>query len=136
MSLPEIIAVARGDATGDLLFANGRVVNTLTAEIEETDVVVSAGRVAALGPGYQARRTVDLRGRYLLPAFINGHTHIESSHLWIGEYARAVVAHGTAAVVTDLHEVANVAGLWGVEQVVRAASALPLELYLLSLIHI
>jgi len=131
MNLPEIIAVSRGDATGDLLFTNGRVVNTLTAEIEETDVVVSAGRVAALGPGYQARQTVDLRGRYLLPAFINGHTHIESSHLWIGEYARAVVAHGTAAVVTDLHEVANVAGLWGVEQVVRAASALPLALYLM-----
>jgi adenine deaminase len=131
MSLPDIIAVARGDATGDLLFTNGRVVNTLTAEIEETDVIVSAGRVAAVGPGYRARQTVDLRGRYLLPAFINGHTHIESSHLWIGEYARAVVAHGTAAVVTDLHEVANVAGLWGVEQVVRAAAALPLELYLM-----
>ena len=131
MSLPDIIAVARGDATGDLLFTNGRVVNTFTAEIEETDVIVFAGRVAALGPGYRARRTVDLRGRYLLPAFINGHTHIESSHLSIGEYARAVVAHGTAAVVTDLHEIANVAGLWGVEQVVRAASALPLELYLM-----
>jgi len=131
VSLPDIIAVARGDAPGDLLFTNGRVVNTLTAEIEETDVIVFAGRVAAFGPGYRARRTVDLRGRYLLPAFINGHTHIESSHLWIGEYARAVVAHGTAAVVTDLHEVANVAGLWGVEEMVRAASALPLELYLM-----
>jgi adenine deaminase len=131
MSLSDLTAVARGDATGDLLFANGRVVNTLTAEIEEIDVLVSAGRVAALGPGYQARRTVDLRGRYLLPAFINGHTHIESSHLWISEYARAVIAHGTAAVVTDLHEAANVAGLWGVEEIVRAAAALPLDLFLM-----
>ncbi len=130
MSLPEIIAVARGDAPADLRFANGRVVNTLTAEIEEIDVLVFGGRVAALGPGYRARRTVDLRGRYLLPAFINGHTHIESSHLWIGEYARAVVARGTAAVVSDLHELANVAGLWGVEEAVRAAAALPLDLYL------
>jgi adenine deaminase len=131
MSLPEIIAVARGDAPADLRFANGRVVNTLTAEVEEIDVLVFGGRVAALGPGYRARRTVDLRGRYLLPAFINGHTHIESSHLWIGEYARAVVACGTAVVVSDLHEVANVAGLWGVEEVVRAAAALPLEFRLM-----
>jgi adenine deaminase len=131
MSLSDLTAVARGDATGDLLFTHGRVVNTLTAEIEEIDVLVSAGRVAALGPGYKARRTIDLRGRYLLPAFINGHTHIESSHLWISEYACAVVAHGTAAVVTDLHEAANVAGLWGVGEIVRAAAALPLALYLM-----
>lgn len=132
MSLAEEIAVARGDAPGDLVFANARVVNVFTAEIEETDVLVFAGRVAALGPGYQARRTVDLRGRFLLPAFINGHTHIESSHLWITEYARAVVARGTAAVVTDLHEVANVAGLPGVEAAVRAAAQTPLEVYLMA----
>ena len=37
MSLPDLIAVARGDAPGDLLFTNGRVVNTLTAEIEDVD---------------------------------------------------------------------------------------------------
>ncbi|HUS83043.1 MAG TPA: amidohydrolase family protein, partial [Dehalococcoidia bacterium] len=132
MSLTDLIAVARGDAPGDLLFTNGRVVNTLTAEVEETDVVVFDGRIAGLGSGYQARETVDLRGAYLLPAFINGHSHVESSHLWITEYARAVVPHGTAAVLTDLHEIANVAGLAGVREVVRAAASLPLDLRLMA----
>lgn len=132
MSLAEAIAVARGDAPGDLLLANGRVVNIFTAEIEAADVLVFAGRVAAIGAGYQAHRTVDLRGRFLLPAFINGHTHIESSHLWVTEYARAVVPHGTAAVVTDLHEIANVAGLPGIEAAVRAAVPTPLTLYLMA----
>jgi adenine deaminase len=132
VSLEELIAVARGDAPGDLLLANGRVVNTLTGEIEETDVVVFAGRVAGLGDGYEARERIDLRGSYLLPSFIDGHTHIESSMLWVDEYARAVVPHGTAAVVTDLHEITNVCGLFGMEQVVKAAAALPLELYLMA----
>ena len=54
--LAGLIAVARGDAPGDLLFTNGRVVNTLTAEIEETDVVVFDGRIAGLGSGYQGAR--------------------------------------------------------------------------------
>ncbi|MGD0765256.1 MAG: adenine deaminase, partial [Dehalococcoidia bacterium] len=90
------------------------------------------GRIAGLGPGYRARETVDLRGAYLLPAFINGHTHVESSHLWIGEYARAVLPHGIAAVVTDLHEIANVAGFRGLQAVTRAAASLPLELYLMA----
>jgi adenine deaminase len=131
-NLAALIAVARGDAPGDLLFANGRVVNTLTAEIEEMDIVVFDGRVAGLGAGYQARETIDLRGAYLLPGFINGHSHVESSHLWITEYARAVVPHGTVAVVSDLHEIANVAGLSGIREVVRAAADLPLDLRLMA----
>jgi adenine deaminase len=132
VSLADLIAVARGDAPGDLLFTNGRVVNTLTAEIEETDVVVFDGRIAGLGGGYDARDTVDLGGAYLLPAFINGHTHIESSHLWITEYARATVPRGVLGVVTDLHEIANVAGIAGIRAVLRAAAALPLELHLMA----
>jgi adenine deaminase len=131
MARKDLIAAARGDIPGDLLFHNGRVVNVFTAEIEETDVLVHDGRVAGLGAGYRARQTVDLRGAYLLPGFINGHTHIESSMLWVSEYARAVVPHGTAVAVTDLHEIANVAGLAGMRQVLEAAAGLPLELRLM-----
>ena len=130
--LADLIAVARGDAPGDSLFTNGRVVNTLTGEIEGTDVVVFDGRIAGLGGGYRARQTVDLRGACLLPAFINGHTHIESSHLWITEYAHAVAPRGVLGVVSDLHEIANVAGLAGIRAVFRAAAGLPLDLHLMA----
>jgi adenine deaminase len=131
MGRKDLIAAARGDTPGDLLFRNARVVNTFTGEIEETDVLVYEGRVAGLGPGYQARQTIDLRSAYLLPGLINGHTHIESSMLWVGEYARAVVPHGTSVAVSDLHEIANVAGLAGMQQAVEAAAGLPLELRLM-----
>jgi len=131
MGRKELIAAARGDIHGDLLFRNARVVNTFTGEVEETDVLVYEGRVAGLGSGYQARQTIDLKGAYLLPGLINGHTHIESSMLWVGEYARAVVPHGTAVAVSDLHEIANVAGLAGMQQAVEAAAGLPLELRLM-----
>jgi adenine deaminase len=131
MGRKDLIAAARGDSPGDLLFRNARVVNTFTGEVEETDVLVYEGRVAGLGSGYEARQTIDLRGAYLLPGLINGHTHIESSMLWVGEYARAVVPHGTAVAVSDLHEIANVAGLAGMQQAVEAAAGLPLELRLM-----
>ena len=131
MGRKELIAAARGDTPGDLLFRNARVVNTFTGEVEETDVLVYEGRVAGLGSGYEARQSIDLKGAYLLPGLINGHTHIESSMLWVGEYARAVVPHGTAVAVSDLHEIANVAGLAGMQQAVEAAAGLPLELRLM-----
>src|SRR3989304_10193509 len=116
MSSKDLIAAARGDIPGDLLFRNTRVVNVFTGEIEETDVLVYDGRVAGLGAGYRARQTVDLRGAYVLPGLIKGPTHLESSMLWVSEYARAVVPHGTSVTVTDLHEIANVAGLAGLAQ--------------------
>lgn len=132
MDTADLIAVARGDAPGDLLFRNARVVNTFTGEIEETSVVVAGRRVAGLGEGYSGQEVVDLAGAYLLPGFINGHTHIESSLLWVGEYARAVVPHGTTTVVTDLHEIANVAGLAGLRAALRASRQTPLDLRLMA----
>ena len=127
-----LLAVARGERPGDLLFKNARVVNTFTAEVEETDVVVFQGRVAGLGRGYAAREEVDLTGRYLLPGFIDGHVHIESSYLWAPQYARGVVPRGTLAVVSDLHEIGNVAGLDGLKAVLAACQPLPLDLFLMA----
>ncbi len=132
MALEELIAVARGDAPGDLLLANARIVNVFTSEIEEGDVVLFDGRIAGVGRGYRARQVVDLGGAYLLPGFINGHTHIESSMLSIGQYARAVVTRGTTSVVTDLHELANVAGLWALRRLLRDAARLPLDVFLMA----
>jgi len=132
VALEELIAVARGDTPGDLLLANARIVNVFTSEIEEGDVVLFEGSIAGVGPGYRARQVVDLGGAYLLPGFINGHTHIESSMLSIGQYARAVVARGTTSVVTDLHELANVAGLWALRRLLRDAARLPLDVFLMA----
>src|SRR3990170_4065429 len=111
MDREEVIAVARGDSAGDLLLAGGRIVNVFTGEVEEGDVVIAGGIIAGIGSDYQPAETVHLDGAYLLPGFINGHTHIESSFLGLPQYARAVLAHGTTSVVTDLHELANVGGL-------------------------
>jgi hypothetical protein len=42
---------------------------------------------------------VDLAGAYLAPSLIDAHFHVESSMLTAAEFARAVVPHGTGAVV-------------------------------------
>ena len=133
LSKPDLlIKVAKGELPADLILANARVVNVFTGEIEPGNVAICGGRIAGVGDYHQAQQVLDLTGKYLAPGFINGHTHLESSMLDIGQYARAVVPRGTLALVTDLHEIANVCGLEGIRYVLNSARRLPLELFLMA----
>lgn len=127
-----LVRVARGELPADLVLANARVVNVFTGEIEPGDVAVCGGTVAGVGEYRQGAEVIDLAGRFLVPGFINGHTHLESSMLDVGQYARAVVPRGTLAAVTDLHEIANVAGVEGIRYILDGARRLPLELFLMA----
>jgi adenine deaminase len=130
--LNQLISVARGESPADLILANARVVNTFTGEIETGNVAVCGGKVAGVGDYKKARETIDLNGKYLAPGLINGHTHLESSMLDVGQYARAVVPHGTSSIITDLHEIANVCGLDGIKYVLECARRLPFDLFLMA----
>ena len=130
--LAHLISVARGELPADLVLANARVVNVFTGEIESGNVAIWGDRIAGVGDYRQAKQVLDLGGKYLAPGLINGHTHLESSMLDVGQYARAVVPRGTLAVVTDLHEIANVCGLEGMRYVLGCARRLPLELFLMA----
>jgi adenine deaminase len=128
--LQDILSVARGDAPADFLFTNGRVVNTISYEIENISVAVKDGIIAGLGE-YDAREVIDLKGAYLCPALIDGHIHIESSLLSPAEFARAVVPRGTGAVVCDPHEIANVCGEDGIRYMLEATETLPLDVFVM-----
>src|SRR5512137_2546883 len=108
-----LILAARGSEPADLVFINARIVNVFSGEIETGDVAVINGRIAGTGNYRNAKRVVDLNNRFLVPALIDGHVHMESSMLDVGQYARAIVPHGTLSIVTDLHEIANVSGIEG-----------------------
>jgi adenine deaminase len=124
------LAVARGENPAELLFKNGRVVNVLSGEIYQANIAVDDGRIIGLGD-YKARRTIDLRGAFIAPSLIDGHFHVESSQLTAAEFARAVVPHGTGAVVIDPHEYANVLGLDGIRYVLESSKGLPLDFFIM-----
>jgi len=126
-----LIAVARGDAPPDLVVRGARVFSAFTREWIETDVAVAEGRVAGLG-SFDGGDNVDGGNQYLVPGFIDAHVHIESSKLMVDEFARAVLPHGTTAVVTDPHEIANVLGTDGIHWLLDVCEGLPLEVFVMA----
>ncbi|MBA7611874.1 Adenine deaminase [subsurface metagenome] len=130
--LARLISVAKGERPADLILANAKVVNTFTGEIESGNVAICGDRIAGVGDYHQAKQVLDLAGKYIAPGLINGHTHLESSMLDVGQYARAVVPRGTLALVTDLHEIANVCGVEGMRYVLNCVRRLPLDLFLMA----
>ncbi len=74
-------------------------------------------------------RRHDVNAPYILPGLIDSHVHIESSMLIPSRFAEMAVKHGTTAIVTDPHEVANVAGEEGVRFMVNNAKTVPFKFY-------
>jgi len=131
--LPALLAAARGDEPADLILANGQVVNVFTGQVSRTNVAVKDGRIAGVGPEYEkALEVFDLAGQYVLPGFIDGHIHIESSLLSMREFARLALIHGTTTVVADPHEIANVLGVAGVKYMLKASEGMPLDVLLMA----
>lgn len=122
------LVAARGTGPADLLLVGGTVVNVFSGELEETNVAIVGNRIAYVGDYGRGWETIDVRGKFVAPSFIDAHVHVESSLLWLPEFARAVVPHGTGLVVTDPHELANVAGLPALTAAREAARGLPLHL--------
>jgi adenine deaminase len=131
-NLKYFISVAKGESSADLLLTNARVVNVFNGEIESANIAIYQDYVAGIGDYNKAQKTIDLKSRYVAPGLINGHVHLESSMLDVGQYARAVVPHGTSAIVTDLHEIANVCGMDGIKYVLDCARSLPFDLFLMA----
>jgi len=129
-NIQQKLSIARGEQPAELLFKNAKLVNVLSGEIYASDVAVDDGRIIGLGE-YEGRKVIDLQGAYLAPSLIDGHFHVESSMLTAAEFARAVVPHGTGAVVIDPHEYANVLGLEGVRYILESSKGLPLDFFIM-----
>lgn len=124
---------AAADARAECLLRGGRVLNVFTGELETTNVLVGGGLVLGVGPGYrEAPHVYEVDGTVVLPGFIDGHFHIESSLLTPARLAEVVVPHGTTTIVADPHEIANVLGLEGVRWMLEASAGLPLDCFFMA----
>ena len=126
--LREQVAAATGSKKAELVLKNAQIVNVFTQSVETGGIAIEGGYIVGIG-NYEGITEKDLGGAYVCPGFLDGHIHIESSMTSPGEFERAVVPHGTIAVITDPHEIANVAGTAGIRFMMQSAQKLDLDVY-------
>ncbi len=128
MNLSKQIQAALGQQKADLVIKNASVLNVFTEQFEKTDVAVTDGVIVGLG-SYEGEEEIDAKGKTLVPGFIDGHVHLESSIISPKQYCKTVVPHGTTAVVTDPHEITNVLGKTGFYYMIEETRELPIDVY-------
>lgn len=128
MDLAQRIRTALGKRPPALALKGGWIVNVFTGEVLPGDVAVEDGLIVGVGE-YDGAANVDVRGKWIVPGFLNAHCHVESSMVLPGAYCREELRHGVTTLITDPHEIANVAGREGIAYMLAATEGLPIRYY-------
>ena len=117
----------------DMLFTNARVYNVFLKQWNTIEVAVLNGKILYTGDAREAGITsievIDCENRPLIPGMIDIHLHIESSLCVPTTFAKAVLPHGVTTVVSEPHEIANVFGLSGVEEMIRVSEGAVIDIF-------
>jgi adenine deaminase len=130
--LRKLIACGKGNIPCDYKFSNVMLVNVVSAEIYPTDIYVLGKRIVSIDPNadLKANHVIDCQGMYALPGLIDTHMHFESSMLSPEAFANVIVPKGTTTLLSDLMEIANVAGKPGLREILESIKMLPYRMLL------
>jgi len=101
----------------------GNLADIENRKIFPAEIEIQSGKITDITP------VDEICSSYIIPGFIDAHIHIESSMLSPVEFSKAAMRHGTIAVVTDPHEIANVCGTEGVEYMIENSENTPMYIY-------
>ncbi|HJJ35927.1 MAG TPA: adenine deaminase [Methanocorpusculum sp.] len=113
------------------IFTHACLFNPVDCSWNLQSFAVENGRVTALDPVAvpSGETVVDLQGKRVIPGLIDAHVHIESSLLIPREFGRLVLSHGVTTAICDPHEIANVAGVAGIDFMLADAKYSPADLF-------
>ncbi len=131
--LAQNILTSQGQVEADFILRNALVADVFTLTWKKADIVVKNGLIVALDTDNRFKATYeeDAAGHYVVPGLIDGHIHIESSMLTPAEFSRVLVPHGITTVITDPHEIANVAGTEGIHFMLDDAKKADMDIFVM-----
>lgn len=130
--IEELIKASQGYIDNDTVFKNIKILNVFTKEWIFAHVYIYKKWISHVEydvnkPLMHSKNIINGNDLFLCPAFVDAHTHIESSLLTPVNYAKLVIPHGTLTILEDAHEIANVAGEEGLRYMLSNAKSLPMR---------
>lgn len=124
-----LVDVAQNKVPAQLILRNAKILDVFTGSIYPADIAIADGKIAGIGQYETGDTVIDLEGRYVSPGLINAHCHVESSMAAPGYYCMEELRWGVTTLITDPHEIANVAGTAGIRYMLDATRDLPINYY-------
>jgi imidazolonepropionase-like amidohydrolase len=91
------------DARGNLLIRNATILTVTGGTLENSDLLVTNGRIAQIGSGLKAPsgvRVIEAKGKFVMPGIIDAHSHIAVSGP-VNEWTNPVTAEVAIRDVLD-----------------------------------
>ncbi len=117
--------------TVDLCCINARIVNVATGEIYPGAVSIHNGKIWSMEE-CDAHTILDLNGRFIAPGMIEGHVHLESSHVLPQELVDVFLQNGVTTVINDPHEIANAGGMDGIRFFLEHTENVPVHFFTMA----
>ena len=90
--LSRAIAQGQGLDAADLVLKGGRIFDLVSGDLLAGDVAITNDRIVGALGDYRGVREIDVRGKIVVPGFIDTHCHVECSLITPLEFDRCVLA--------------------------------------------
>ena len=123
---PELQKLFHHEIKADLVILNALVLDPFHVRFTKRDVSIFQGYVVAF-KALQSDHVIDAKHQYMIPLLVDAHMHIESTTILPNQLEQILLPKGVGTLIADPHELANVAGIKGIECLLDASEGLDLE---------
>jgi adenine deaminase len=117
----------------DMLVVDANVYNSYYKKFIKGNVAIKDGKFLYVGTksvdSFQAREVIDANGQYMIPGLIDIHLHIESTMVTPATFSFGLIRNGVTTIVPEPHEMANVFGIAGVKEMIKASKNCMLDMF-------
>lgn len=124
--IEKYIKAAKREVKADLVLKNATYLDVFCGKLRKGDIAIVGEKIVGTG-NYDGVEEIDCSSLTVLPGYIDGHVHIESSQLSPEGFASLIVPRGTTTIIADPHEITNVCGIAGCEYIKNASQNVPLD---------
>jgi adenine deaminase len=117
----------------DMLITNVQIFNVYMKQFYRGNAAIKGERFLYIGDlgkdNFDAELIIDGKDRYMIPGLIDIHMHIESTMVTPSTFSFGLIRNGVTSIVSEPHEMANVFGRRGVQEMIKASQSCVADIF-------